>query len=776
MELTRLWNRRARMAAILVMFAGMPAIAQTFDTIDDFNDSDDEGWTHLTAGDLSPSDGRWDVAGENYTLRSETAIGPGGSAQVISTLDTTNEPDFQDGALRVKFRVNEANAGAMIGMRIVTDTQGLLSGYSVKFNPSTLDANAATLDRIDQGAATWIDTLPRTTFNIQDDTDYVAELRIVGNQLEVRVWPQGADRPADPQMSATDNAHTLGRFMLGSFVNNQLATTPSSATFDDVEFAHIVPTPRPPLVGDVNDDGFVDLFWYSRASREVLAWHADNSPGDNSFILSSNIIDTVPDDATLLVGRGDFNNDGYTDLVYRNQRTGANHVLTNVGRDDEGNLDLPAVNSRDWYIVGVGDFNNDAKSDLLWRNAKEGSTILWTMDGANVTSALTLPAVTERAWHPAAVGDVGGDGNADIVWRNQYTGQSVLWQMVGSLVMNQTSLEPAVLDQRWQIGDLADFTGDGKADLVWRNMVSGQNVIWQMDGATVTNSFTIPQVVDLNWSFAGMNDTANTIKKDDFNNSAKAGLFWRNVANGENLLWLMSGADQVGAVVALPGVSGTDWRVSAVADINYDHMPDLIWRNSATGENVAWLMAGTTLGGAVALPGASTVWHIFGMADANNDSINDIYWHNSNTGDLAVWLLDGTPGEATVIASISLPRESNLAWTPRGVDDIDHNGSPDIVWRADTGNNVVWFMSGTIVSSTVQMPVVSDSSWDIAKVSDMNDDQVPDLIWHNDSTGESTIWLLSPDVEGLYAGALYLPTVSDTSWQIQEHGKRVATP
>ena len=776
MDQSSFWNRRARMAAIIAMCAGLPAIAQTFNTIDNFDDNDDEGWTHLTAGDVAMVDGRWDLGDDRYTLRSETLVPAAGSAQVIATLDNTDEAQFQDGILRVKFRVNEPLGGAMIGMRILTDAQGLLSGYTANFFASGDDANAVTISRVDQGAATWIAELPREQFQLVEDTDYMAELSVVGDMLEVRIWINGDTRPETPQLSVTDTVHTQGRFMLGSFVSNQGSDSVASATFDDVEFANMDPPATSPVVGDVNDDRFVDLLWYNRASREVLAWHVDNSPGNGSFLLSSAVIDTLPDDGTTIVGRGDFNSDGYTDLVYRNQRTGDNRVLYNVGRQDEAMADLPSVSSRDWYLVAVGDFNNDDKSDLLWRNAKEGATILWTMDGTTVTSSNFLPTVSDRAWHPAGAGDLDGDGRADILWRNQRTGQTVIWMMDGPTVMSQTTLQPAVANQAWQIGDIADFTGDGKADIVWRNFVTGADTIWQMDGTTVTNSYIIPQVIDLNWYFIGMKDAANTVKRDDFNADAKADIVWRNVANGENLLWLMSGPDQVGGVVALPSVGGDAWSVTAVGDVNFDRKPDLIWRNAQTGDNVAWLMDGTTLGGPVTLPGASTEWHIFGVADSNDDGINDIYWHNSDTGDIAVWLLDGTPGDETVVtSSLSLPGEANTSWVPKGVGDIDGNGTPDIIWRG-SGRNVVWFMSGTVVTSTTQMPQVTDGAWDIAKVSDMNDDQVPDLVWHNNATGESTIWLLSPNIEDLYAGALFLPTVSDTNWHIQENSNGSTAP
>jgi hypothetical protein len=35
-----------------------------------------------------------------------------------------------------------------------------------------------------------------------------------------------------------------------------------------------------------------------------------------------------------------------------------------------------------------------------------------------------------------------------------------------------------------------------------------------------------------------------------------------------------------------------NWRISAVADVNGDGWPDLIWRNKSTGKNLVWYMSG----------------------------------------------------------------------------------------------------------------------------------------------------------------------------------------
>ena len=41
-----------------------------------------------------------------------------------------------------------------------------------------------------------------------------------------------------------------------------------------------------------------------------------------------------------------------------------------------------------------------------------------------------------------------------------------------------------ISDTNWQIRAVADFDGDGRSDLVWRNSVTGDVYFWPMDGST----------------------------------------------------------------------------------------------------------------------------------------------------------------------------------------------------------------------------------------------------------------------------------------------------
>jgi len=64
----------------------------------------------------------------------------------------------------------------------------------------------------------------------------------------------------------------------------------------------------------------------------------------------------------------------------------------------------------------VGDFNGDGKSDILWRN-NSGEVDIWLLNGTNRIGGGSAGMIGND-WRIAGVGDFNGDGKSDILWRN----------------------------------------------------------------------------------------------------------------------------------------------------------------------------------------------------------------------------------------------------------------------------------------------------------------------------------------------------------------------
>jgi len=73
-----------------------------------------------------------------------------------------------------------------------------------------------------------------------------------------------------------------------------------------------------------------------------------------------------------------------------------------------------------------------------------------------------LRTVPDTAWRIRGVADLDGDGKADIVWRNFVTGSNYLYPMNGTTIKPTEGYLRAVADLTWQIAALGDYDGDGK--------------------------------------------------------------------------------------------------------------------------------------------------------------------------------------------------------------------------------------------------------------------------------------------------------------------------
>jgi hypothetical protein len=149
--------------------------------------------------------------------------------------------------------------------------------------------------------------------------------------------------------------------------------------------------------GDFNDDGESDILWRNDDGRVAL-WQINNSAYTTGAVIGTVTLDWK------IEGTGDFNGDGKADILWRNddgtialwQMDGTTIINGN------GNGEVISTLSTDWKIDGTGDFNDDGKSDILWRNDL-GSVATWQMNGRSVILAsLTSISYADSSWKIAA--------------------------------------------------------------------------------------------------------------------------------------------------------------------------------------------------------------------------------------------------------------------------------------------------------------------------------------------------------------------------------------
>ena len=285
----------------------------------------------------------------------------------------------------------------------------------------------------------------------------------------------------------------------------------------------------------------------------------------------------------------DFDGDGRSDIFWRNSSTGENYLYPM-----DGTAILPAegyvrtVAQQAWQVAGIGDFDGDGKADLLWRNASTGENYVYFMDGKTIKPTEGyLRTVPDPDWKVAGVGDLDRDGKADILWRNSATGENYVYPMDGLAILGTEGYLRTVADQAWKVVGTGDFNGDGRTDILWRNSSTGENYVYPMNGLAIlgTEGY-LRTVADQAWKVAG---TA------DFNGDGKTDILWRNSGTGENYLYPMDGLAILGTEGYLRTVADQNWKVQATGDYDGSGKADIFWRNGATGETYFYLMDGVAI-------------------------------------------------------------------------------------------------------------------------------------------------------------------------------------
>jgi hypothetical protein len=175
--------------------------------------------------------------------------------------------------------------------------------------------------------------------------------------------------------------------------------------------------------GDFNGDGLGDILWRDNLGN-VGIWLMNGTK-----VLKSAVVGNVPTNWVIA------GSDMHGDIFWRNSTTGEVGMWVMNGTTISKTADFGAV-PLTWNLVGIGDFDNNGSTDMLWRDAS-GNIGIWLMNGTSILSTAVvgnLP-LTQTI---AQTGDFNGDGKTDIMFVDN-TGNVGVWFMDGTAISTSTT-------------------------------------------------------------------------------------------------------------------------------------------------------------------------------------------------------------------------------------------------------------------------------------------------------------------------------------------------
>jgi hypothetical protein len=234
-----------------------------------------------------------------------------------------------------------------------------------------------------------------------------------------------------------------------------------------------------------------------------------------------------------------------------------------------------------WHFYGTGDFDGDGKSDIVWRDEQTGAVDVWVMNGASIAGTFrwNAPATSQLA----GFGDLDGNGRMELLFMGSGQPVASVDLVTGTAHTLTDNGSPYVPISTIQLAGTADFDGDGKSDLLWQiPSNNGRLLVTYMNGTTVASTS------GFNGSFGivrGIGDLDGD-KHADILFSAGTGS--NSPLSTEMSALLMGARGAVKQTIDMGTLVATPWRVEQVADANGDGRAEVYVRHRQTGLLAMW--------------------------------------------------------------------------------------------------------------------------------------------------------------------------------------------
>lgn len=224
-------------------------------------------------------------------------------------------------------------------------------------------------------------------------------------------------------------------------------------------------------VGDFNGDGLADFI--ATPENDRAGWK-----GWKLFISHGTYFEQVAsgtwnwnDDKLEQVVCGDFNGDGYADVVAKRCHSGKWHNcdLYTTSVDNNGKVSLSFskcfISLATYYTIQTVELNGDGAADLFaWLSNSKECKLIRSEEGANGITPFGYTAVRycSEKWDRVEFGDFNGDGLTDVMNLNDNGNCIMYCDGAGTMSKEDKSSWP----QKTHYLELGDFNGDGKTDML----------------------------------------------------------------------------------------------------------------------------------------------------------------------------------------------------------------------------------------------------------------------------------------------------------------------
>ncbi|MEE9131672.1 MAG: hypothetical protein V3T84_16780 [Phycisphaerales bacterium] len=267
MDVNARWHQEIAPTFCVVAAVSLAAPVRA-DLIDDFNDGNDDGWSHFDGLQGTPwGPTIYDASSGQYAISSTQPLPPLEQLVVTGTFWTESIKDssFSNGFLTTMIRADNAVTNLASAMRF-----DLVNGNGYVFIADITQDTIGIL-RVDNGAPV---ILVAGFFELLLGQDYLLEAGVLGPDLSLganlslKIWAVGDPEPADPQLTANDSSYLVGAF--GLFIFNEPGGPGGqlSGRFDDVTFGVTA------CLWDLDNNGNVGA---SDLLALLVAWGTDPS-------------------------------------------------------------------------------------------------------------------------------------------------------------------------------------------------------------------------------------------------------------------------------------------------------------------------------------------------------------------------------------------------------------------------------------------------------------------------------------------------------------------